>query len=160
MADRDERAGRRAFAGDGMAINSGNIQRPVDGRIQSEITADLRCRAGSRSGELQAARLALQPTAFLGRAVSDSARTRRRRKTDRAACARCRSNNLPVDLPDLDDFKPHGRPEPPLEKAPSEWLYPVIDGKRYKRETNTMPQWAGSCWYYLRFLDPQERSSA
>ena len=63
--------------------------------------------------------------------------------------------DLPVDLPHLDDFKPHGRPEPPLDKAPDEWLYPVIDGVRYKRETNTMPQWAGSCWYYLRFLDPK-----
>ncbi len=61
--------------------------------------------------------------------------------------------SLPVDLPHLEDFKPHGRPEPPLDKAPEEWLYPVIDGVRYKRETNTMPQWAGSCWYYLRFLD-------
>jgi leucyl-tRNA synthetase len=64
-------------------------------------------------------------------------------------------NQLPVDLPHLEDFKPHGRPEPPLDKAPDEWLYPVIDGVRYKRETNTMPQWAGSCWYYLRFLDPK-----
>ncbi len=63
-------------------------------------------------------------------------------------------DELPVDLPKLDDFRPHGRPEPPLEKAPEEWLYPVIDGVRYKRETNTMPQWAGSCWYYLRFIDP------
>jgi leucyl-tRNA synthetase len=63
-------------------------------------------------------------------------------------------SQLPVDLPHLEDFKPHGRPEPPLDKAPDEWLYPVIDGVRYKRETNTMPQWAGSCWYYLRFLDP------
>ncbi len=67
--------------------------------------------------------------------------------------------DLPVDLPQLDDFKPHGRPEPPLDKAPEEWLYPVIDGVRYKRETNTMPQWAGSCWYYLRFLDPQNREA-
>ena len=63
-------------------------------------------------------------------------------------------DQLPVDLPELEDFKPHGRPEPPLDKAPDDWLYPVIDGVRYKRETNTMPQWAGSCWYYLRFLDP------
>ena len=44
--------------------------------------------------------------------------------------------------------------EPPLEKADDDWLYPVIDGVKYKRETNTMPQWAGSCWYYLRFIDP------
>jgi len=64
-------------------------------------------------------------------------------------------DQLPVDLPHLEDFKPHGRPEPPLDNAPEEWLYPVIDGRRYKRETNTMPQWAGSCWYYLRFLDPK-----
>jgi leucyl-tRNA synthetase len=63
-------------------------------------------------------------------------------------------NQLPVDLPHLEDFKPHGRPEPPLDKAPEQWLYPVIGGKRYKRETNTMPPWAGSCWYSLRFLDP------
>jgi leucyl-tRNA synthetase len=63
------------------------------------------------------------------------------------------ADQLPVDLPELEDFKPHGRPEPPLEKAPHEWLYVTLDGKRYKRETNTMPQWAGSCWYYLRFID-------
>lgn len=63
--------------------------------------------------------------------------------------------DLPVDLPFLEDYKPHGRPEPPLAKAPDEWLYPTIDGKRYRRETNTMPQWAGSCWYYLRFIDPK-----
>jgi leucyl-tRNA synthetase len=68
-------------------------------------------------------------------------------------------DQLPVDLPHLDDFKPHGRPEPPLDKAPDDWLYPVIDGTRYKRETNTMPQWAGSCWYYLRFLDPNNNKA-
>jgi leucyl-tRNA synthetase len=62
-------------------------------------------------------------------------------------------DQLPVDLPDMKNFKPHGRPEPPLDEAPHDWLYPTIDGIRYKRETNSMPQWAGSCWYYLRFLD-------
>jgi leucyl-tRNA synthetase len=64
-------------------------------------------------------------------------------------------SELPVDLPHLDDYKPHGRPEPPLAKAPESWLYVTKDGKRYRRETNTMPQWAGSCWYYLRFIDPR-----
>lgn len=63
-------------------------------------------------------------------------------------------SELPVDLPHLEDYKPHGRPEPPLAKAPDEWLYVERDGKRYRRETNTMPQWAGSCWYFLRFIDP------
>ena len=60
-----------------------------------------------------------------------------------------------MNLPHLEDFKPHGRPEPPLGKSPDEWLYVELDGKRYRRETNTMPQWAGSCWYYLRFIDPR-----
>lgn len=62
--------------------------------------------------------------------------------------------DLPVRLPDLADFKPTGSPEGPLVKA-TDWLYVEIDGKRYRRETNTMPQWAGSCWYYIRYLDPR-----
>ncbi len=64
--------------------------------------------------------------------------------------------DLPVDLPENMEFDAeHASPEPPLDRAPEEWLYVTIDGKRYKRETNSMPQWAGSCWYYLRYLDPK-----
>jgi leucyl-tRNA synthetase len=63
-------------------------------------------------------------------------------------------DELPLTLPELEDYKPSGRPEPPLGKA-ADWLYVTRNGKRYKRETNTMPQWAGSCWYYLRYIDPQ-----
>ena len=62
--------------------------------------------------------------------------------------------DLPVPLPELTDFKPGNTPDPPLSRADDSWLYVERDGKRYRRETNTMPQWAGSCWYYLRFLDP------
>jgi leucyl-tRNA synthetase len=61
---------------------------------------------------------------------------------------------LPLTLPELEDYKPSGKPEPPLEKA-TDWVWVERDGRRYKRETNTMPQWAGSCWYYLRYLDPR-----
>ncbi len=64
------------------------------------------------------------------------------------------ASELPLTLPELEDYRPSGRPEPPLEKAGA-WLWVERDGKRYKRETNTMPQWAGSCWYYLRYLDPR-----
>ncbi len=67
--------------------------------------------------------------------------------------------NLPVDLPELANYQSHGSPDPPLEQAPESWLYPTIDGVRYKRETNTMPQWAGSCWYFLRFLDPHNEQA-
>ena len=61
-------------------------------------------------------------------------------------------SELPVQLPDLDDFKPTGSPEGPLGKA-KDWLTVTRDGKTYRRETNTMPQWAGSCWYFIRYLD-------
>ncbi|MFM8707405.1 MAG: leucine--tRNA ligase, partial [Planctomycetia bacterium] len=65
------------------------------------------------------------------------------------------ADELPVHLPHLTDFKPGDTPDPPLSRSPAEWLFVERDGKRYRRETNTMPQWAGSCWYYLRFLDPR-----
>ncbi len=61
--------------------------------------------------------------------------------------------SLPLVPPDLEDFKPTGTPEGPLSKA-TDWVNVVIGGKNYKRETNTMPQWAGSCWYFLRYIDP------
>ena len=62
-------------------------------------------------------------------------------------------SELPVTLPEMQDFKPTGTPEPPLSKA-KDWLRVQRDGTTFTRETNTMPQWAGSCWYYLRYIDP------
>jgi len=59
--------------------------------------------------------------------------------------------DLPLTLPELSDYQPSPSGEPPLAKANS-WRI-LADGRT--RETNTMPQWAGSCWYYLRFCDPQ-----
>jgi len=67
---------------------------------------------------------------------------------------------LPLRLPEIDDFKPHAsndenaEPTPILTNAPESWKRVEIDGVEYARELNTMPQWAGSCWYYLRYLDP------
>jgi leucyl-tRNA synthetase len=66
---------------------------------------------------------------------------------------------LPVLLPELEDFKPTGRPGGPLEKA-IQWIKVHRNGREYLRETNTMPQWAGSCWYYLRFCDPRNSGKA
>ncbi|HTM57031.1 MAG TPA: leucine--tRNA ligase [Candidatus Udaeobacter sp.] len=62
---------------------------------------------------------------------------------------------LPVTLPETSDFKPSGTGESPLANL-REWVETTdpATGKPARRETNTMPQWAGSCWYYLRFLDP------
>ena len=62
--------------------------------------------------------------------------------------------DLPLTLPELEDYKPMGTGEPPLAKA-TEWVNVTrADGMKGVRETNTMPQWAGSCWYYLRYIDP------
>jgi leucyl-tRNA synthetase len=63
---------------------------------------------------------------------------------------------LPVVLPELEDFKPSGTGESPLAKA-SEWrdYTDPETGLKGRRETHTMPQWAGSCWYYLRYIDPR-----
>jgi leucyl-tRNA synthetase len=60
-------------------------------------------------------------------------------------------SELPLLAPPLDDYKPSGTPDPILSKA-TEWIH-LPDGSI--RETNTMPQWAGSCWYYLRYCDPR-----
>ncbi|MBI9019275.1 MAG: leucine--tRNA ligase [Phycisphaerae bacterium] len=60
--------------------------------------------------------------------------------------------DLPVLLPETENFKPSTTGESPLANVP-EWLYFEKDGKKVRRETNTMPQWAGSCWYYLRYID-------
>jgi len=59
-------------------------------------------------------------------------------------------DQLPVEAPAMEDFKPTGTADPPLSKA-SDW---VNLEDQSTRETNTMPQWAGSCWYYLRYCDP------
>jgi leucyl-tRNA synthetase len=71
---------------------------------------------------------------------------------------RLEMSELPLIPPDLEDFKPTGTPEGPLSKA-VDWVNVEIDGQRYKRETNTMPQWAGSCWYFLRYIDPKNSTA-
>lgn len=70
---------------------------------------------------------------------------------------RCLSaDELPVTLPKVEKYEPSGTGESPLATI-DEWLYfyDEISGKNVRRETNTMPQWAGSCWYYLRYIDPK-----
>ncbi|HRR34440.1 MAG TPA: leucine--tRNA ligase [Kiritimatiellia bacterium] len=70
-------------------------------------------------------------------------------------------NDLPLTLPEMEDFKPAGTGEPPLAKAGA-WLdfTDPVTGAKGRRETNTMPQWAGSCWYYLRYIDPRNEHAA
>ena len=69
-------------------------------------------------------------------------------------------DELPVELPEMEHFEPEASDDPeaapnaPLSRAPEDWRFVERNGVRYQREYNTMPQWAGSCWYYLRYIDP------
>lgn len=156
----DNGVSRTPFAGLGTAIHSGPYDGLPTAEFKQRITTELAASGTARSavnyklrdwlfsrqrfwGEpfpvLHELDSAGQPTGML-RAVTP--------------------DQLPVDLPHLDDYKPHGRPEPPLAKAPADWLYVTEGERRYRRETNTMPQWAGSCWYYLRFIDPRNNAAA
>ena len=67
-------------------------------------------------------------------------------------------NELPLSLPDVEKYEPSGTGESPLATI-DDWLYfdDPVSGKKVRRETNTMPQWAGSCWYYLRYIDPKNK---
>ncbi len=146
-------AGKEVFSGNGVAVNSPGYDGEVTLAFKKKIAADL-AKAGLgreavnyklRDWLFSRQRFWGEPFPILHEVDADG---------NKSGLVRAVSErDLPVNLPHLDDYKPHGRPEPPLDKSPEEWLYPVIDGQRYKRETNTMPQWAGSCWYYLRYLD-------
>ena len=76
-----------------------------------------------------------------------------------------KTKDLPRVLPEMEDFSPAASddpdapPSPPLGRAPLSWREVVIDGVIYQQELNTMPQWAGSCWYYLRFIDPKNNQA-
>lgn len=61
--------------------------------------------------------------------------------------------DLPLELPATDNYLPNEEGESPLSHV-TDWINVEIDGVKGKRETNTMPQWAGSCWYYIRYIDP------
>lgn len=147
-------AGRACFVAEGMAINSGDFDGQSTDEVKAKLTESL--------AELGLARQAVnyklrdwlfsrqrfwgEPFPILHEIDEDGSPTGIKRGVP--------IDQLPVTLPHLEDFKPHGRPEPPLSKAGDDWLIVELDGKRYRRETNTMPQWAGSCWYYLRYIDP------
>ncbi|MEM6468372.1 MAG: leucine--tRNA ligase [Planctomycetota bacterium] len=148
-------AGKACFIAVGTAINSGPFNGKQTPEVKREITASLATSGlGSeavnyklRDWLFSRQRFWGEPFPILHELDPAGNPTGRMRGVD--------ASELPVKLPELEDFKPHGRPEPPLAKADDDWLFVEIDGKRYRRETNTMPQWAGSCWYYLRYIDPR-----
>ena len=143
-----------AFTADGVAINSGPYDGLSTAEFKKKIAADLAAGLGRaavnyklRDWLFSRQHFWGEPFPILHELDADGKPTGR----DRAL----RRTDLPRRPAGMTDFKPPGRPEPPLEQAPHDWLYGTSTACKYKRETNTMPQWAGSCWYYLRFIDPK-----
>ena len=151
--------GKVCFVGDGNAINSERFDGHPTAQVKPAITNWL----SERGQGVEAVNFKLrdwlfsrqrfwgEPFPILHELNEQGERTGVMKAVD--------PSELPIKLPVLEDYQPHGRPEPLLAKADDDWLYVTIDGKRYQRETNTMPQWAGSCWYYLRFIDPKNNSA-
>jgi leucyl-tRNA synthetase len=137
-------AGPSCFSGDGVNVHSGFLDGLPTGKAQAKVTAWLE-EKGLGRGHVQyklrdwlfaRQRYWGEPFPIVWKGARHFALP---------------ESDLPIVAPDLTDYKPAGDGRPPLAKA-EDWVRQA-DGSR--RETNTMPQWAGSCWYYLRYLDPR-----
>ena len=133
------------FTGEGIAVSSPIINGLTSAEAKKKITAWLEERGlGKRAINYKLRDWLFSRQRYWGEPFPIIWENGKHRALDK--------KELPVVPPPLDDYKPTGTGEPPLAKA-KEWI-------RYSdnalRETNTMPQWAGSCWYYLRFCDPHD----
>jgi leucyl-tRNA synthetase len=131
------------FTGEGIAINSPIINGLTSAEAKKKITAWLEERgSGKRAINYKLRDWLFSRQRYWGEPFPIVWENGKHRALQ--------EKELPVIPPPLDDYKPTGTGEPPLAKA-KEW---VRYSDKAMRETNTMPQWAGSCWYYLRFSDP------
>ncbi|MBL8747103.1 MAG: class I tRNA ligase family protein, partial [Phycisphaerae bacterium] len=155
-----------AFTGEGLAVNSG----PLDGLRTAEAKQRIGEYLEQRSLGKRAVQYKLRDWLFSRQRywgepfpiVYEESDTRSERPIALP------EQFLPVTLPEIDEYKPiasddpNAPPQPPLGRA-KDWMSVELDlgdgTRRYRRELNTMPQWAGSCWYYLRYLDPQNSKS-
>jgi leucyl-tRNA synthetase len=133
----------------GVAVNSSNADIRLDGLPTAEAKAEITTWLADRGLGRKKVQYKLRDWLFSRQRYWGEPFPVLLDEDDRAHTVA--ESELPVRLPELADFRPSGRPEPPLGKA-TEW---VRYSDTYARETNTMPQWAGSCWYFLRYLDPK-----
>ena len=131
------------FTGEGVAVNSPIINGLTSAEAKKKITAWLKERGlGKRAINYKLRDWLFSRQRYWGEPFPIVWENGKHRSLG--------EDELPVVPPSLDDYKPTGTGEPPLAKA-KDW---VRYSDEASRETNTMPQWAGSCWYYLRFCDP------
>ncbi|MEI7866160.1 MAG: leucine--tRNA ligase, partial [Chthoniobacterales bacterium] len=134
------------FTGEGTAVNSGFLDGLPTAEAKKKITLWLQERGlGSATVQYKLRDWLFSRQRYWGEPFPVVWENGRHRALE--------DSELPVRLPELADFKPTGTAEPPLSKA-ANWVH--YSGTA-RRELNTMPQWAGSCWYYLRYCDPKNR---
>jgi leucyl-tRNA synthetase len=143
------RRGELCFTGNGRAINSGPFNGLPTPEFKERITAWLAERGqGKKAVNYKLRDWLFSRQRYWGEPFPIL-------HTEDGRIIGLSEEELPLRLPDVVDYRPPGTGESPLAKA-TEWLHVTRpDGTKATRETNTMPQWAGSCWYYLRYLDPR-----
>jgi leucyl-tRNA synthetase len=140
----------QAFCDDGVAINSGDLDGLPTPQAKAKVTGQLEARGLGR--------------AMVSYRLRDWVFSRQRYWGEPIPIVHCPTHGtvpvpesaLPVTLPEVERYQPTGTGESPLAGIES-WVKTTCPtcGGPARRETNTMPQWAGSCWYYLRYLDPK-----
>jgi leucyl-tRNA synthetase len=144
--------GQACYIGDGRAINSGSFTGLTTAQFKEKITQWLEQKD---LGE-KAVNYKLRDWLFSRQRYWGEPFPLLHKENDEVMSLS--ENDLPLKLPQVEDYKPSGTGESPLANAGA-WLDVTLpDGTKAKRETNTMPQWAGSCWYYLRYIDPKNNS--
>jgi leucyl-tRNA synthetase len=152
---------KEAFTGDGISVNSGKFDGLPTPEMKRRITLHLeREGIGRRTVNYKLRDWVFSRQRYWGEPIpiyfpvetSGDPRKGDPHSIDYSKPIACEERELPLLLPELDDYLP-GDPHGPLARA-LDWRFFQRNGRWYARETNTMPQWAGSCWYYLRFVDP------
>ena len=152
-----------AYTGDGVAVDSANDEISLDGMSQDEATAAMTAWLESKGSGRGAVTYRLRDWLFSRQRYWGEPFPIVWDEDGRVHALP--ESALPVELPEVTDYSPRtydpddasSNPEPPLGGA-REWVEVTLDlgdgPRRYRRETNTMPNWAGSCWYELRYIDP------
>ena len=151
-----------AFTGDGVAVRSGQFDGQPTPEMKQNILRFLEAQQlGTRKVNYKLRDWVFSRQRYWGEPIpiffpvkcEEDPRAGAPFEIDYAKPIAVPESELPLRLPELEDYRP-GDPQGPLVKA-LDWRFFQQNGEWFARETNTMPQWAGSCWYYLRYLDPK-----
>jgi leucyl-tRNA synthetase len=148
------RDGSLCFTGDGTAVNSGAFTGLPTPEFKEKITAWLELNGlGKKAINYKLRDWLFSRQRYWGEPIPLI-------HLDNGQTVAIDEKDLPLKLPEVDTYKPCGTGESPLANITTWLTVTMPDGSTGRRETNTMPQWAGSCWYYLRYIDPDNTAKA